>query len=392
MNQSEIKNRNETMLNLMLSLTDVSNWEHSLSLTEDSINHFQNENWLSEIDTVFIVGHGTSLGTALNAEAWFAHISKLRAQAVPAYQFKCYWEDYLTQPKKTLVIGISSRGSTETVAQCLEIANTAGAVSLCLSGDGDELRCVEAARYRIKADTGIERRYNITVGASSISHIFLLAGAFKLSILLGKCNGSLDSEGVSYWNKQFEHMTLAMKHLPSLYERTCEVSAAMVDIGAQNFAVLGTGPNIGTVKEGALKISEFCWVFGAGEELEDFIHGRFREISSKIPLLIISPTGKPYEKTMDVLAGCVMAETPSIVFSDNVTPAMKKMADFVIEMPKIQDEYLTPFLYIFPLWFYGYNIRSSEGKLVGEARHNLFAVDIKYKGKFDENGERIRML
>ena len=51
---------------------------------------------------------------------------------------------------------------------------------------------------------------------------------------------------------------------------------------------LGTGPNLGTAQEGALKICEFAWVFGACEELEDFAHGRFREADGKIPLLLLA--------------------------------------------------------------------------------------------------------
>ena len=389
MDKKAIKEGNQALLKLMLSLSEASNWERTLAMTEDSLRLLQNEDWLSEVDTVYAVGHGTSLCTALNAEAWFAHISKLRAQALPAFQFSRYSDDYLLRPEKTLVIGVTCSGNTVSVAQCLEIANAKGAVTICLSGDSDGLNCVNAARYRIKADVGIEKRSNVKVAAHSISHIFLLAGAYKLAVLLGRRNGSLDAAGVDYWQKQFEDVIGSMKHLPSLYERTCQASAAMIGIGARNFAVLGTGPNIGTMKEGALKISEFCWTFGAGEELEDFIHGRFRELDDKVPLLIISPAGKPYEKTMDALAGCSMAGTPSIVFSDEITLAMKKLATYAIKMPNIKDEYLTPFLYIFPLWFYGYHIRETEGELVGEARHNLLAAKIKFKDNFNELGERI---
>ena len=251
------------------------------------------------------------------------------------------------------------------------------------------MACAEAAQYRIKVDAEIEKRFNVKVPAFTISHIFLLVGAFKLAVLLGVRNGSLDASGVDYWQKQLQQTIEAMKFLPSLFERTCEASAAMIELGARNFAVVGTGPNIGTMKEGALKISEFCWMFGAGEELEDFIHGRFRELDDRVPLLIISPAGKPYEKTMDILAGCTLAGTPSVVFSDEITPAMKKLAAFIVEMPKIHDEYLTPLLYVFPMWFYGYHIRKSEGELVGEARHGLPAAKISFKANFNESGERI---
>lgn len=55
------------------------------------------------------------------------------------------------------------------------------------------------------------------------------------------------------------------------------------------------------------------------------------------------------------------------------------MADRVILMPAVEEECLTPFLYVFPLWFLGYHFRSRQGKLVGERRFGLKATDISYQ-------------
>ena len=41
---------------------------------------------------------------------------------------------------------------------------------------------------------------------------------------------------------------------------------------------LAAGPNVGTVEEGALKIIELAWVPAEGREMEDFLHGRYREV------------------------------------------------------------------------------------------------------------------
>jgi hypothetical protein len=90
-----------------------------------------------------------------------------------------------------------------------------------------------------------------------------------------------------------------------------------------------------------------------------------------------------------LLAGSIVSKSPTIVFTDDVTLPMEKLASYIVKMPKLQDEYLTPFLYVFPLWFYGYYIRQKKGKLVGEVRHNLKAVDINFKAHFNRSGEKI---
>ena len=386
MEQKEIDERNELLRNHMLSLAKEENWRHSLAMTNDSFRLFENEAWLSEINTVYIVGHGTSLATALNAESFFAHIAKVNARALPAFQFSRYVDDYLIDPQKTLVVGISCGGNTASVVQSVEIANNRGAITVCLSGSED-MTLAKVAHHRIITDAHKEKV--IEVMAYSISHIFLLLGAYQLAVLIGSKNGSLNDDQVDYWHGQLDQVISAAKCLPDLFEQMDEISKAMRNTCGQNFVVLGTGPNVGTMKEGALKISEFSWMFGAGEELEDFAHGRFREVNSRIPLLIISPTGKTYEKTLDILTGCSISKTPSIVFTDEKTSVLKKLATFVVELPKLQDEYITPFLYVFPLWFYGYHIRRGTRELVGEKRHNILATDLNFKAKFDPSGEKL---
>jgi glucosamine 6-phosphate synthetase-like amidotransferase/phosphosugar isomerase protein len=337
------------------------------------------------VNTVYVIGHGTSYATALNGESFFSHISRLCSRALPAFQFSRYIDDFIIRPEKTLVIGISSGGNTPSVIKGLEEAASRGAVTVCLSGNGD-IGCAKVARYRIITDSHREGK---KVKVYTISHIFLLLGAYRLAILLGRRNGNLDRAGAAYWEEQLDQLIAAMKCLPNLLDRMEDISSAVTKLDIQNFAVLGTGPNIGTMTEGALKVSEMSWLFGAGEELEDFAHGRFREVDSKIPLFIISPSGKAPEKTLDVLAGCAVSGTPSIVLTDEVTPALKKLAPWIVEMPKLGDEYLTPFLYIFPFWFFGYHFRKAAGKLAGEVRHNLLAADINFKAHFNESGEKI---
>ena len=85
------------------------------------------------------------------------------------------------------------------------------------------------------------------------------------------------------------------------------------------------------------------------------------------------------EKVLDLLAGCEIARTPTVIFTQKALPEVQKLADRVILMPAVEEECLTPFLYVFPLWFLGYHFRSRQGKLVGERRFGLKATDISYQ-------------
>ncbi len=170
-----------------------------------------------------------------------------------------------------------------------------------------------------------------------------------------------------------------MSALPELFEKMGGLAEEYSQEEMHNVVALGTGPNLGTAQEGALKICEFAWVFGACEELEDFAHGRFREADGKIPLLLLAPHENLQEKVLDLLAGCEIARTPTVIFTQKALPEVQKLADRVILMPAVEEECLTPFLYVFPLWFLGYHFRSRQGKLVGERRFGLKATDISYQ-------------
>lgn len=386
MEMHEINKRNAVLKELMLSAANRSFWDLTLAMTDESLANMPNIDWKA-IDTAFIVGHGTSLATASNAETYLSHIAGISARALPAFQFQAYPNDYIKRPKNTLVIGVSCSGNTASVVESLEAARNLGCKTLCLSGEGDH-NCAKVSELRIITDCLIERRGE-TSHPYSVSHLFLLLGAYKLSIIIGQERDTLTKGEAAYWTNQLDKALTALSFLPELYDRMGQVAKRARDAGAINQIVLGSGPNYGTMIEGALKISEFCWKLGAGEELEDFAHGRFREIDSITPLFIISPAGPCCAKTMDLLAGASIADTNTIVLTDEPSPAMRKLAKTIVEMPTMESEYLTPFLYVFALWFYGYHINADCGQLVGGARYGLLATDINFSAHFDAEGNHL---
>lgn len=181
-----------------------------------------------------------------------------------------------------------------------------------------------------------------------------------------------------------------MACLPELFDEMEKIATWYKGTGTENMVVLGTGPNMGTMVEGALKICEMAWKFGAGEELEDFAHGRFREMDGKIPLFIITPGRKDQGEGAGSPGRMQhFRDAPPCSLPAAPPPAVEKLATHIVRMPEVEDEYLTPFLYVFPLWFFGYHVRKMENGLVGEKRFGLFAKDIDFKAHFNEAGEWI---
>lgn len=386
MEMKEIAAQNERLREHILSLAKVESWKRNDELIEESIAAFEGEPYLGDIKHVYIVGHGTSFATASNAESLIAHIAKVHTRALHAYQLREYPKEFILDPAQTLVIGVTCGGNTVSVKLALKEARDLGAHTMLISNDGDA-GCAEYADVRIKTDCNVEQAADVQ--AYSVSHLFLLEAAYEVAVLLAVKNGAADQEQAACWREKFAAVRSKMECLPDLFNEMEKIAAWYQNSGAKNMVVLGTGPNMGTMVEGALKICEMAWKFGAGEELEDFAHGRFREMDGNIPLFIITPDGKTREKVLDLLAGCHISGTPTVLFTSSTTPAMEKLATQIVRMPEVEDEYLTPFLYVFPLWFFGFHVRKMENGLVGEKRFGLFAKDIDFKAHFNEAGDWI---
>ena len=375
MDNLDTASRNSRLAEMMLSLATPAGWERSEAMTRESIAAFPQDGKLRQIRQVVLIGQGTSLATAMNAEFLFSRIAGVEARALPAYPFRCYPEQYLPDPERTLVVGISCSGNTASVVLGLQKAREAGALTMCLSGNG-EIGAARWADYRVRAYTEIEKENQAS--AYSASHLFLLYGAFQAALHLRLLNASAPAKEQAYWEAQWQDVKRALHGLPPLFERMGRLAQTYVDKGWHNVVVLATGPNGGTAQEGALKICEMAWLFGACEELEDFAHGRFREVDGKVPLFILSPHRNTQAKVLDLLAGCQIAQTPAVVFTQEMSEALSELAEDVVPMPPVEEECLTPFLYVFPLWFFGHQLRAREGKLVGERRFGLMATDIDY--------------
>lgn len=358
--------KNKVLKDLMFSIISKEGRNVSLQLTESSVKALSAQPWLTDIEEIYCVAHGTSYATALLAASWFRHISRIPAEAVEAFRFSRYADDYIIHPAKTLVVAVSCSGNTPSVVLCLKESSEAGAHTVTLSGEGD-IECAGFSDGVIRTDCHVEERKKVT--AYSVSHLFLAAAAYELAVMLGEKNGCVDSSRSVELNAELETTFGAMSQLPEIFDSMGVICDELRDKNAENYVALGTGPNMGTIQEGALKICEFSWKFGAREELEDFIHGRFREAGSKTVLIIAAPSGKASDKAAEVLKTSKKYGIPTVLLTDSSDSSVCALAEYTVKMPSLPDEYLTPFLYVFPYWFFGYHVMERSGGEVG-GMHN----------------------
>src|SRR5215216_7687685 len=352
------------MLTNIRTLGDPATWQKSIDLAEETLSV-----WLQTprlFKQIYLLGHGTSLYNGLVGQYVLEHIAGIPSKAVPAFAFSAYAEKRLLD-EQTLVIGISTTGGTESVCEALDRARQSGTLTMAITAHEDSPITQYAETVLL---TGGE---DDQISVKTKSYIQALIPLYILAIHLAG-----DQQLKSYWLNQ---INLAAKGAQSfLQEQWSQIKQlAGIYASAPNVFVLGTGPNLGTAEEASLKIIEMAKMYSECQELEDFFHGRLREVDQNSPLFFIAPTGHASRRVLDFLTVMDMIQAPSIVITDQVNPGIQHLATQVINIPVTLDEFATPLLYVLPMHIFGYEMALQRGYDPTARRYNIVPQNVRYE-------------
>lgn len=351
------------MLTNILSLGDMDTWQKSINLVEQALSTWKHTGHFSR---VYLVGHGSSLFNGLVGESVLEHIAAIPSKAVPAFAFSKYFETSLLGPQ-TLVVGISTTGETESVRDAVERAREAGAATLAVTAH-PETPITQYADAVVLSGGEDDQ-----ISVKTKSYVQTLISIYLLALHLAD-----NQQRKSLWLSQIR---LAAHGAQKFLEegRGQILQLAQQYAGAPKVFVLGTGPNWGTAGEASLKVIEMAKMYSECQELEDFFHGRLREVDQNSPLFFIAPRGRASERVLDFLTVTDMVHAPSIVLTDNVTPAIQRLATHIIKIPAQLEEYATPLLYILPMHLFGYEMALQRGYDPNARRYDIVPQKVKYQ-------------
>src|SRR6185436_14532695 len=251
------------MLTNILTLADAATWKKSIDLAEETL-----ASWLKSapgFTRVILVGHGSSFYNSLVGESVLEHIAKIPCKALPAFTFSAYAEAALLG-SQTLVIGISTTGETQAVCDALERARGVGSPTLAITAHGD------SAVSRFADAVILTGGEDDQISVKTKSYVQALLPIYLLAVHIAG-----DEKLREYWLRQID---LAAQGARQILEtgRNQFRELAHEYAKAPNIFVLGTGPNLGTAEEASLKIIETSKMYSECQELEEFMHGRLREV------------------------------------------------------------------------------------------------------------------
>lgn len=373
----------DRLLQRILSMTTPVPWLENMRLNRTSIETLSKELPLARIRQMYLTGGGTSLYAAEVGRNYVQKLAGIPAEAIPCYSFAHYMPSELLS-EDVCLLAISQTGTARSVADCIRKTQNAGALDVAVSGF-THTPVPTVASHLILTDAKTEGP-----SAKSTSYVQAIVAVYLFALAIGTANGNLTRQQVKWWNEQLEHTV----------EKSTQVIHVLDQMNAlaekyRNAPIhhcLAAGPNVGTVQEGALKIIEMAWIPAEGREMEDFLHGRYREVDSSTPLLLVAPRGNSKKKLLDTLGSAKQIQAPTIVLTDDEDPVIAKLATHVVQMPGGIDEYLTPMLYITPLWMYAHRLGVLRGTDPAGNRHGFVPTGYNYWDHYDEKGNSMNKV
>ena len=352
------------MLTNIRALANPETWQKSIDLADAALS-----NWSKsprKFERIYLVGHGSSFYNGQVGEYVLEHIAGIPSKAIAAFAFSNYVEPKMLGPH-ALVVGISTTGETQSVCTALERARQAGSSTLAITAHQNSAITQHADLVIL---TGGE---DDQISVKTKSYVQALVSIYILAIHLAGAE-----ETRKYWLNQIQLAAQGASHI--LQNGWVQIKQLAENFGkAPKVFVLGTGPNLGTAEEASLKIIEMAKMYSECQELEDFFHGRLREVDQSSPLFFIAPQGHASPRVLDFLTVLDMIHAPSIVITDRVTPGIQRLATHVIQVPVSLDEFATPLLYVLPMHIFGYEMALQRGHDPTARRYNFVPQTVKYE-------------
>ena len=276
-----------------------------------------------DIQNVIIAARGTSDHAAVYAK--YLIETKLGipvALAAPSV-FTLYNKSLVM--KNSLVIGVSQSGRAEDVIEVIKSAKAQGAPTVAITNH-DDSPLAQQAEFHLYCATGVEK--SVAATKTFTAQIYLLAHL------------------VAFWS-QDEAFKKELAEVPSLIAKTIAgVDQIKNKVARYRFMsecfVLARGANYSIALESALKVQETCYIRAKAYATSDFHHGPFAMIDDHMPVLIYAPKGESLKDITEMIGKLKNAGADLLIVSNDA--ATLALADCAIEIPDVDNDFITPFM------------------------------------------------
>ena len=139
---------------------------------------------------------------------------------------------------------------------------------------------------------------------------------------------------------------------------------------------LGRGFSYPIALEGALKLKELSYVHAEGYPAGEMKHGPLALIEEGLPVVILAPKDKYFEKTISNMQEVIARGGKVILLTNENNKIISENVRFTLELP-ITNEDLTPFLLTIPLQLLAYHVASLKNCDIDKPRNLAKSVTVE---------------
>ena len=225
------------------------------------------------------------------------------------------------------------------------------------------------------ADGSISMQVGPEIGvASTKAFTAPILDLYMLAVYLADLRGELTDE------KRHELVQDLLK-VPTLAQKTLAREGEVKKIAAKfkdmrNILYLGRGINMPIAYEGALKLKEISYIHAEGYPAGEMKHGPIALIDQELPVLVIAPKDKWYEKMISQIEQAKARGGKVITIAtegDTLIPELANEVMWIPETPWL----LSPVITSIPLQLFAYHIATLLGLDVDQPRNLAKSVTVE---------------
>ncbi len=319
---------------------------------------------LRSTQRIILTGCGTSWHSALVGEYMIEEFARIPVEVEYASELR-----YRNPPvdHDTIIFGITQSGETADTLAALREMKRKGHHTLAICN-------VIGSSIAQEADGGIYLHAGPEIGvASTKAFTSQLVVLGMLGLYFGRLR-HLSYEAGQRIIGQLEQLPTKVEEALACHATVKEVAAKYAD--ATNFLYLGRNYNFPTALEGALKLKEISYIHAEGYPAAEMKHGPIALVDAHTPSVFLVPQGTVYDKVLSNLQEVKARGGPVIAIVDHEDPALAKMADDIITIPKV-DDFLQPVVSAIPLQLLAYEVALLRGCDVDKPRNLAKSVTVE---------------
>jgi glucosamine--fructose-6-phosphate aminotransferase (isomerizing) len=317
------------------------------------------------VEQIWIVACGTSWHAGQVGKYLFEEMVRTPVQVDIGSEFR--YRDPLIG-KNDLFIAISQSGETaDTLAATQEAKEKGASVVSIVNVVGSTL-----AR---ESDGVLYTHCGPEIGvASTKAFTAQLTALYLLALHLARVRNAMKEADGKAWLDR-------LVRLPALVEGVLGREAEIVAIAKRyykkrNFLFLGRGINYPIALEGALKLKEISYIHAEGYAAGEMKHGPIALIDKDMPVVVLAPRDRLYEKTVSNLMEVKARRAPVIALVTERERELGKIADAVFTIPDTHP-LISPILFTIPLQLVAYHIAVLRGADVDQPRNLAKSVTVE---------------